>query len=220
VAVRLAAAGYPLILLSKSEEHLEETRTLCAAVPALGVVADLRNPDDVVRLREALRQTTYLHAVVNNAGVGDWQPIDEMSVESWDDQLDTNLRGPFLVVRETLKHFQRQGEGLYINIGSDCSLVGMANRAAYNASKFGLVGLTACLRAEAGPLGVHSCMVYAGKVDTYFRGHQPGERPGALSADDAAEVIEFVIRMYPRVVIGEVSVFPPSGGLCGPRSLI
>ena len=124
------------------------------------------------------------------------------------------------MVRATLPYLRRQGYGLYVNVGSDCSLVGMPERAAYNASKFGLVGLTASLRAELGQYGIHACVVFPGKTDTYFRGHRPGDRPGALSAKAVAEVIAFAVALYPTAVVGEVSVFPSSARLEGMRSVV
>lgn len=221
VARTLAAAHYPLALVSKSEEYLRETHALCAADTIThSLVLDVRDEAQVSRLRRLLEECPTLHAVVNNAGVGQWNPIEQMSTASWDNQLQTNLRGPFLIIRETLGYFRRHGAGLYVNVGSDCSLVGMPERAAYNASKFGLVGLTVSLRAEAKADGIHACMVYAGKTDTYFRDHQPGDRPMALAAADVAEVIAFVIQRYPRIVIEEVSIFSPHESLTGTRSLL
>lgn len=217
----LAVAGYPLLLVSKTAHSLHETHRMCALhVPTQSVILDVRDEGQVARLQQTLGDLPALHAVVNNAGVGQWSAIGQTSLEAWNTQLDTNLRGPFLIIRETLPYFRRQGHGLYVNVGSDSSLVGMPHRAAYNASKFGLVGLTASLRAEVGAEGIHACVIYAGKTDTYFREYSPGDRPGALSAADVATVIAFVIQQYPHLIIGEVSVFPPGDGLTGTRSFL
>jgi len=221
-ACLLATAGYPLVLVSKTAKFLDATRRLCArAVSTYSLPMDVCDERQFAALRQLLdNQVPFLHAVINNAGVGHWSAIDHMSAESWDVQLDTNLRGPFLVIRETLPYFRRQGYGLYVNVGSDCSLVGMPQRAAYNASNFGLVGLTASLRSEVSANGIHACMIYPGKTDTHFREHQPGDRPGALHPNDVAEVIGFVVRQYPRMVVADISVFPRNGGLTGPRSFV
>lgn len=209
VAVAVAAAGFPLIITSRRGESLATTRAACERlVDTRSLVVDVRIASQVRMLRTLLDSAGLLHAVVNNAGVGEWHPIESTSDEAWDQQIDTNLRGPFFVMRETLPYLRRQRGGLYVNVGSDCSRVGMPERSAYNASKFGLVGLTQSLRAEAGPDGVHACLVYVGKTDTYFRGHHPGDRPGALAAEDVAEAIAFIIEAYPRFVIEELSVMP------------
>src|SRR5262249_22728658 len=114
-AERLARCGFSLVLTSKSRIPLEETAALCSRlVPTRNIVADVRDENQVRQLRNALHDLP-VHAVVNNAGVGIWRPIDTMSADEWDEQLDTNLRGAFLVVRETLPHLRRRGRGLYVN---------------------------------------------------------------------------------------------------------
>ncbi|WP_461342759.1 SDR family oxidoreductase [Bradyrhizobium liaoningense] len=211
---RLASSGYPLILVSRSERHLEETYRLCANRSAIRtVIMDVREETETRKLRDALQGCENLHAVVNNAGIGEWMPFEEVTTASWNDQINTNLRGPFFIIRETLGRFRQQGRGLYVNIGSDSSLIGMPHRAAYNASKHGLVGLTAALRAELVDTDIHASLVYLGRVDTFFRNRVPGDRPDGMHAAEAAEVIAFVIGAYPQVIIEEISAFPPRGGL-------
>lgn len=217
----LARSGYSLVLLSRSAGPLEETRCLCEDLtPVSAIVADVRDPGPLAALTEALASGGPVHAVVNNAGVGEWSPVHELSEESWRRQLDTNLTGAFHVVRATLPTLRRQRRGLYVNIGSDSSLVGISGRAAYNASKFGLVGLTMSMRAELAGDGVHASIIYAGKADTHFRGLQPGDRPGALRPELVAAAAAFIIDQYPDALVGELSVFPPGPGAAGPRTLV
>lgn len=217
----MARRGYPLVLVSRGRQSLKDTQESCAPlVPTRSQVIDVQDENQVLGLSKLLADVPNLHAVVNNAGVGEWSPVEATTSESWDRQLNTNLRGPFLVVRETISHFRRQGRGLYVNVASDCSLVGMRDRGAYNASKFGLVGLTTALRAELAVDNVHLSLVYVGKADTYFRDHRPGDRTGALSADKVADAIAFVIETYPSAVIGDMTVLPTGGQVSGPRSFI
>lgn len=218
-AVALARRGCPLLLVSRGAEALAETAALCRAhAPTRGVSIDLADAGCADALDEFLAGAD-VDIVVNNAGVGAWAPLHEMSVESWNLQLDTNLRGSFLVTRQTALHFRRRGRGLYVNVGSDASMTGKPERAAYNASKFGLVGLTACMRAEFKGTGIHTALVLAGSTDTYFRGMRPGDRPGALSADAVARGIVFIVEQYPTAAIAELTIFPLGSGLEGPRSL-
>jgi NAD(P)-dependent dehydrogenase (short-subunit alcohol dehydrogenase family) len=219
-ALMLAERGHPLLLLSKSAEMLAETAAACRVhVPTRERVVDLSRPECVDDL-DALIVGTELKAVVNNAGVGDWAPIDQLSVTSWDTQINTNLRGPFLVVQRTLDHFKRSGRGLFVNVGSDSSLVGKKERAAYNASKFGLVGLTTCMRAEFSGTDIHTALILAGSTDTHFRGKAPGMRPGSMSASSVARAITFTIEQYPDFGVGELSLFPVGSGAEGPRSVV
>lgn len=219
-ALLLAQRERPLVLVSKSEAALRETARLCRAyVPTREIVLDVTDPKQVGELASELRDVE-LDVVVNNAGMGEWAPIEELSLMSWTMQIDTNLRGPFLIVRQTLPCFKRKRRGLYVNVGSDCSLVGMPGRAAYNASKFGLVGLSVSMRCELAGHNIHTAIVFAGKTDTWFRGHSPGDRPGALYSHDVAHAIGFVIDQYPGVAIGEISVFPAGSGFDGVRSFL
>ncbi|MGH8000634.1 MAG: SDR family oxidoreductase, partial [Brasilonema sp.] len=190
LAFALAKLKYSLILVSRTKKFLDETHQHCQSlVPTTSIVMDLRDEEQVTKLDPILKETSHLHAVVNNAGIGEWAPIENFSTESWDSQIETNLRGPFLVIRETLPFLKQQKQGLYVNVGSDCSLVGMPKRIAYNASKYGLVGLTTSLRSEVVDDGIHASLIFLGKTDTYFRNHKPGDRPGALIPEDVAEAI-------------------------------
>jgi 3-oxoacyl-[acyl-carrier protein] reductase len=222
LAFALAKLKYSLILVSRSKEYLDETHQYCCSlVPTKSVIVDVRDETQVAKLSSILQETPiHLHAVINNAGMGEWAPLEKLSRESWDCQIETNLRGSFLVIRETLPVFRQQQQGLYVNIGSDCSLVGMPERGAYNASKYGLVGLTTSLRAELAGIPIHASLVFLGKTDTFFRNHKPGDRPDSLKPEDVAEAIAFVVDLYPRVVIEEISMLPPGGALTGVRSFI
>jgi NAD(P)-dependent dehydrogenase (short-subunit alcohol dehydrogenase family) len=220
-ALALAAAGYELVLVSKSADALGATAELCSAqTRTTSLPLDVRLEQDVRKLGSALEPVANLHAVVNNAGIGSFNPIERVTQEEWDDQLATNLRGAFFVIRETLPILRRQGAGLHVNIGSELSLVGKVDRSAYVASKFGLVGLTNAMRAEIADSGVHASIVYLGHTDSSFRGHEPGDRPGALPPSVAAEAIFYVIDLYPRGVVAELCVLPPKDQLTGPRSLL
>jgi NAD(P)-dependent dehydrogenase (short-subunit alcohol dehydrogenase family) len=220
--VALAERGYALALVSRSAETLEETVAAAAGegTRVETLVADVGDPAQLEPLLPLLERLPSLHAVVNNAGMGIWRPIEEMTDEEWEVQLRTNLTGSFNVVRATVPLFDRRGRGLYVNIASDCALVGMKERAAYNASKFGLVGLTATMRAELAERGIATSVVFAGKTDTYFRGRQPGDRPGALEASEVAETVAFVVDRFPQALVSEIAVFPPGEYLTGPRSLV
>ena len=87
---------------------------------------------------------------MNNAGISAIVPAEETTLADWNRALAVNLTGPFLMSREFGKEMLRQGSGSIVNISSVAGLLGIADRAAYNASKHGLVGLTRTLAAEWG----------------------------------------------------------------------
>jgi NAD(P)-dependent dehydrogenase (short-subunit alcohol dehydrogenase family) len=104
--------------------------------------------------------------LVNNAGISQITPAEETTLADWRRVLEVNLTGPFLTSREFGKEMLRRGEGSIVNISSVAGLLGIADRAAYNASKHALIGLTRTLAAEWGGRGVRVNAVCPGWVKT------------------------------------------------------
>ncbi len=104
--------------------------------------------------------------LVNNAGISTIVPAEETALSDWERTLAVNLTGPFLMSREFGQGMLRRGEGSIVNISSVAGLLGIADRAAYNASKHGLIGLTRTLAAEWGGCGVRVNAVCPGWVKT------------------------------------------------------
>ena len=107
-----------------------------------------------------------IDVLVNNAGVSLITPAEETAIADWRRVLEVNLTGPFLMSREFGREMLRQGSGSIVNIGSVAGLLGIADRAAYNASKHALIGLTRTLAAEWGGRGVRVNAVCPGWVKT------------------------------------------------------
>jgi NAD(P)-dependent dehydrogenase (short-subunit alcohol dehydrogenase family) len=104
--------------------------------------------------------------LVNNAGISFIRPAEETGAAEWRRVLEVNLTGPFLLSRAFGRIMLRQGGGAIVNVASIAGLAGIADRAAYNASKHGLVGLTRTLAAEWGGRGVRVNAVCPGWVKT------------------------------------------------------
>jgi len=104
--------------------------------------------------------------LVNNAGIAHIAPAEKTSAADWRRVQDVNLLGPFLLSRELGKLMLKQREGSIVNIASIAGLLAVADRAAYNASKHGLIGLTRTLAAEWGGRGVRCNAVCPGWVKT------------------------------------------------------
>lgn len=95
-----------------------------------------------------------LDTLIQCAGVFDYGSLEETTEESWDRQLDTNLKGTFLVAQAAIPHLVRSGRGRMVNIASEAGRKGWPLTSAYNASKFGVVGLTQTWAREFGRDGV------------------------------------------------------------------
>jgi NAD(P)-dependent dehydrogenase (short-subunit alcohol dehydrogenase family) len=120
--------------------------------------------------------------LVNNAGISLIQSAEETSIEQWQRVMGINLTGPFLLCREVGKQMLARGRGSIVNVASIAGLHGVIDRAAYNASKHGLIGLTRTLAAEWGGRGVRVNAVCPGWIKTEMDAADQGS--GAYSDDD------------------------------------
>ena len=134
---------------------------------ALAMDVDVTVPDDVRRLiEETLARYGRLDAFVNNAGVGAIGPSESLPLDVWRRTIDVNLTGVFLCAQVAGNVMLDQGHGVIINVASIFGLVGMPERAAYAASKHGVIGLTRVLGVEWARRGVRVVAVNPSFVRT------------------------------------------------------
>ncbi|MCW2871298.1 SDR family oxidoreductase [Actinacidiphila oryziradicis] len=165
VAEALAEEGYALVLADLREP--EETLDALGGAAAIALVGDVAAEADVATLTDLVRDRFgRLDVLVNNAGVSLLSPAEETTAEQWRRVLEVNLTGPFLLSRALGRLMLDAGSGSIVNIASIAGLHGIADRAAYNASKHGLIGLTRTLAAEWGGRGVRVNAVCPGWVKT------------------------------------------------------
>jgi NAD(P)-dependent dehydrogenase (short-subunit alcohol dehydrogenase family) len=167
VAEVLGRRGHPLLLVDVSEPAEALTSVRSAGVRAEAVVADVAAESTAVGLARLVRERfDRLDVLVNNAGISSIVPAEDVSAEQWRRVLDVNLTGPFLICRELGRIMLGQGTGSIVNVASIAGLLAVSDRAAYNASKHGLIGLTRTLAAEWGGRGVRVNAVCPGWVKT------------------------------------------------------
>ena len=167
VAITLAERGYAVAANDLTEpgetlEVLRRSETEMASVP--GDVSDEAAVNEMVA--KVMDRFGRLDVLVNNAGLMAITPAEETTLDDWRRMLEVNLTGPFLMSREFGKVMLEQGSGSIVNVSSVAGLLGVADRAAYNASKHGLIGLTRTLAAEWGGRGVRVNAVCPGWVKT------------------------------------------------------
>jgi NAD(P)-dependent dehydrogenase (short-subunit alcohol dehydrogenase family) len=153
----------------------------------LGIECDVSNPDDVDRLFDAAAETGPLSVLVCAAGVLDKALIAETTPELWDRTLAINLTGTFLCARRAFETMKRSGGGRIVTIGSLSGVYAtekFPGLAAYNVSKFGVVGLTEALAVEGRDHGISAICISPGAVDTeMLRAAAPHLNPGLVPAD-------------------------------------
>jgi uncharacterized protein len=155
---------------------------------ALAIPGDVRSAVDVYKaVVETTARFGRLDAVVNNAGVGYLREAAEATDEEIEQQIDVNLRGAIRVTRAALPALKARRGTAIVNVASFAGRIGAPYYAYYNASKFGLVGLTEGLRRELGPLGIRVSLVIPSAVETQFLDRAGRER--ALGVGPAGTVI-------------------------------
>ena len=204
IARRLAAEGVDLVLTDIAPTGLPAVTTkpptgwggleaVAAEVKqhgrrAMTAVMDVRSAEQIdAVVARALEGFGKIDILVNNAGAPwgrDRAPVVELDEEAWDTVLDTNLKGTFLTARAVARAMlARRVRGRIVNMASQWGKRGGANRAAYCASKFGVVGFTQVLALELAPAGITVNAVCPGAADTDRLDHLGRREDG--SYDDA-----------------------------------
>ena len=163
----LAERGYSLAL-SDLRSPSETMRTASAAgADVLECVGDISDDNVVARLAEMVKKRWgHVDVLVNNAGISMIAPAETLSGKDYRKVLEVNLVAPFLLAQAFGALMLERKSGSIINVASVAGLVAVADRAAYNASKHGLIGLTRTLAAEWGGRGVRVNAVCPGWVKT------------------------------------------------------
>lgn len=196
------------------------TDTLSAMQDDLGdafqpVPCDVRDDDQVDAAFDALHDAHgRLDVLVNNAGLGQFGPVDELSLDAWDVQMDTNLRGVFLCTRRAVPLMRAQNDetgfgGHILNVASIAGLIGNPNISAYNTTKFGLRGFSASLMKEVRDDGIRVTCLYPGSIDTNFfdvAGVDMTDNP--LAPEDVTATMMHVLESPPNHLISEVVIRP------------
>jgi len=178
IAEVLADAGFALALLDRQE--------ITGFPDAVTVVGDVTSEADVAAFAGAVNERYgRVDVLVNNAGIACISPADETPAGLWRQVVDVNLTGPFLLCQAFGRQMLAAGSGSIVNIASVAGLFGIADRAAYNASKHGLIGLTRTLAVEWGGRGVRVNAVCPGWVKTPMDEASQGE--GAYGDDDIVD---------------------------------
>lgn len=166
-AEKFAKSGYALALidLRKPEATLESLRSLGAeSVAQAGDITDERVVEAFKN--EVQRRFGAVSVLVNNAGISSISPAEDLSAAEYRRVLEVNLVAPFLLSKAFGASMLAARSGAIVNVASIAGLVGVADRAGYNASKHGLIGLTRTLAAEWGGRGVRVNAVCPGWVKT------------------------------------------------------
>ena len=205
IARALAEDGASVVVSGRDAGRLEsavkELETLDAS--AVGVAADQSNREDCDRLVDAAKERFgRIDVLVNNAGITRDQLLVRMKDDDWDQVLDTNLRGVFLMTRAVAKSMMRQKSGRIINIASTAGAMGNPGQVNYSAAKAGVIGLTKAAARELAHWNILVNAVAPGLIETDMAAKISTEAREALlqqvplkrvgAAREVAEVVRFL----------------------------
>ena len=148
-----------------------------------------------------------IDCLVNNAGLGYFAPVDELSGEDWRRLIETNLNGPFYFIRAVAPSMRQRATGFIINVASIAGRTAMAGGAAYNASKFGLMGLTEAAMLDLRKDGVRVAAVLPGSVDTGFT-RATGDDSWKLQPRDVARTVSDLLDYPERALPSLIEIRP------------
>ena len=205
IARLLAEDGASVVVSGRDAARLDaavkELESLGA--PALGVPADATKREDADRLVEVTRERFgRIDVLVNNAGITRDQLLVRMKDDDWDQVLDTNLRGVFLMTRAVGKVMMRQKSGRIINIASAAGAMGNPGQVNYSAAKAGVIGLTKASGRELAHWNILVNAVAPGLIETDMAAAIPAEAREAMlqqvplkrigQGREVAEVVRFL----------------------------
>jgi NAD(P)-dependent dehydrogenase (short-subunit alcohol dehydrogenase family) len=212
IASRLAHMGATVVLAGRDRKALAHTAESLSALERRPHITDL----DVTSLAsvEALARTVTsqfgrLDILVNNAGVGGFAtPLHELSPETWDKILNTNLRGVYYCIRSLAPLMIRARRGHIINISSLAGKNALPNGAAYAASKWGLNGLTYSAAEELRAHNIRVSVICPGSTHTDLSPHAGKDPRKMLQPEDIAHAVEMLVTQSPQSFISEIQVRP------------
>jgi len=224
VARTFAAHGLNVVIhYMQSHEAAAETASECAKLGGrvYTIAADLRSREQIQLMKERLESENLMPDIlVNNAGVAHYGMLADVTEEIWDDVMDVNLKGMFLVTQAFMGRMVSQRFGRIINVSSVWGLTGASCEVLYSTAKGGMNAFTKALAKELAPSGVTVNAVAPGVVDTAMIRHLSEEERKALmeeipvgrfaEPDEIASLVYFLSKPESGYITGQI--ISPNGG--------
>jgi len=216
IARAYAEEGCAVVIAGRNAQRLDAVAEELRATGST-IVPIPTNVTDEAQVKALFAQTMErfgrLDIVVNSSGAFDGGPIDEISLDAWNNVIGANLTGPFLCIREAFPIMKKAGGGRIINIGSISAQRTRENMAPYTSSKFGVWGLTQSAALEGRPYGIAVSCLHPGNtlVERRAAGLQAGRSEDdepMIAVEDMARVALLMATLPPEANMLEAIVLP------------
>jgi 3-oxoacyl-[acyl-carrier protein] reductase len=209
----LALEGARLVLNARTPGKLEalaaELRDRGSEVET--IAGDVGEEATATRIVEAAQaRFGRLDVLVNNAGIGHHGPLEAMDPAEFDRVVRTNLRGPFLLMRAAIPLLRRSGGGTLVSLASLAGVNPVPQRAAYAATKWGLIGLSRSVLQEVRKDGIRVLILEPGSTLTDF-GHDAAKMANAdklVRPEDVASILVAALKLPARATVSEIEIRP------------
>ena len=206
---------YLVYLISRNKDNLNKTKELINKQnnECKIIVADISTDESVDIIYSKIDHKENIELLVNNAGIGVFKSITETSIEDWDNTLNTNLRGSFLMTKMVVDNLKSKKDGKIVFISSIAGLQPYKNSTAYVASKYGVRGFASALREELREFNIKVITVFPGAVNTPIWDNKNMDelRDDMIQTDDLTETIIHAINAPNNCVTEEITIRRTSG---------
>lgn len=213
IAEALVREGMSVCIGARKEKEVEATVSElndAGEGRVAGAVCDVRHYEEVAALVEhTVAEFGGVDVLVNNAGIGVFGRVEDLSPEDFRAVLETNLFGVYYCCHEAIPQMKKRGGGYIINISSLAGTNAHPEMAAYNASKFGLNGFSEALMQEVRHDNIKVSYVMPGSVNTAFGDDEPSaEKSWQLQPADIARVVVDLLHHDERSLPSRVEIRP------------
>ena len=215
ISIQLAQNNFMVILIGRNQKKLKhiERRIKLSGNDCIIINADITNEQSVENILANIKSPKSIEVLINNAGIGVFNKIENISVEEWDRQINTNLRASFLMTKLIVPYMIKNKTGKILFINSVAGISSYPFSSAYVASKFGLRGFSSSIRKELREHNIKVISIHPGAIDTPFWENVKGEFPRdeMLSPDDVVDSILHTILAPNNVVCEELIIRRTAG---------
>jgi 3-oxoacyl-[acyl-carrier protein] reductase len=206
----LLEQGMKVAICGRTASHINATvKDFSLLYPGqiVGEVCDVSDAGQVADFCQSVKKAFgNIHVLINNSGFGKQTRVWETSEQDWDDVMNTNVKGTYLMCRQVVPEMIDNKEGYIINIASQAALNGYANAGVYCASKFAMVGLGKALQEEVRQYGIHVHSLNPALIQSQKTQDEPVDN-GLIQNEDLAQMVVYLLQQPRRLKIDNIGMW-------------